>query len=934
MIEIKGFYKLYNSNYVLKNINLELPNKGLVIIEGESGSGKTTLLNMIGGLISPSDGLVKIDGVNIFNLKDFELDTFRIKNIGYVFQSFNLLQLESAEANIKMPLEAISSNSNQMMNQRVRDLLKELDISSLRKKTVNKLSGGEKQRVAIAKALVNNPKILLCDEPTGALDTINTKNIVEILKNASKTSLVIVVTHDLESFKDYADRIITIKDGSIVKDKKYKSKNKDITKHLVVSNSKYQKKPHLPLFFKIKHAIHKLSAKKWRFLISNFMLSLSLTGIGLSLIVSTSVGSKIQNAFSSLLNGNQIVVTQRHQSLNEFGSIFSASEDDVKVISLEYSDYIEGMGVTYLVNFEDFFKDGNNVWINDDTYSYLIPSLSARSFNDYRWIDDSFRQNISPELNREINKDEVVLALSYVDMINITFNLKIKRSFDSLANYIYHNNITLTLSVQNNSWQYSDEQIFRIVGVFEAEITYLTHTRKLWNQEIFEDEMRFPSSDGTTSKYPWEMYKLYYLATKEEPKAFLDETLKDDSLYDFVFERTSHDIHPLLCPIDGLCKSNRLLVYNADKNALRTGTLLNLISQYKDFKNYYFMSRGGYVSYGSMILDGFANTTFFSLSLEKNEASIDADTAKKDESLEIKLPKGVLKGNFMESMNGAVKFSSKIDSLVAGTLPLSNKEIVVSKAMANALDNGHDVLDSYLYVSTMLPKAIDESEKIYRTTRLKIVGINNSDKNLIYHNNDWTISFFRDEIGISNFSLCPNSLVIELNDNVDATKYITKLNKTFYDFNFSNPSEEIAKSINSTLDFIKLIVILFAVLAGTVSLLLLATLVLLNILENQHEVKIMKYSGISYRDINSQFVVDSMIQTFIAFLISMIELTIFDVVIGKVINEMMGASASFSLNPIPTIITFAIAMVSSFLISSFVVFIKTFSFKKLSTKKK
>ena len=932
MIEINNIRKKFNDNYVLKNINLAFPNKGMIIIEGESGSGKSTLLNIIGGLILPSDGYIKIDGVDLLKLSERELDTFRIRNLGYIYQSFNLLELESVLANVRMPLESISNTNPLVLNKRVEDILNELGILHLKRKVINRLSGGEKQRVAIAKALVNNPKVLLCDEPTGALDSNNTKNICEILKQVSLTSLVLVVTHDVATFKEYADRIISIKDGHIYQDEILEHEEFKKRPLLVISNSKHQRKPHLPLSFKFTHAFHKISSKKWRFMISNFMLSLSITGIGLSMIISTSMGDKIQSAFSSLLNGNQILVTPRNTSLNDFGAVYSASESDVQDIAERYEPYLNGAGVTYIVNFEDFFKDGNRVYISDDKYSYEIPSLSARSFNDYRWVEDSFRQNISPSLVGDLDKDEVVVALSYVDMINIAYNFKIKRTFDSLANFIYHNQITLSLNVINDDWQYSDEQIFKIKGIFEAETSYLCHTRKLWNKEIFEDDMRFPSSDGTERYFPWEMYKLHYLNTKGDPKALLDAFQYDDGLYDFVFERTTYDIHPLLCPVNEPCKANRLLVYNVDKNTLRTGTLLELINRYDDFKDYFFMSSGGYVSYGSMILDGFANTTFFSISLEKNETAIDADTKNEDETLKINLPKGVLKGSFMDAMNDGVKFSTRMDKLISGRTPDSNKEIVISSRMAKALDNGHDVLNSYLFVSSLIPSINGDTTKNYRTTRVKIVGIVDSDKNMVYHNSDWTISFFRDELGMSSFLLCPNSLVIELDENVDPTLLIERLNKTYYDFRFSSPLDEVSKSINSTLEFIKLIVVLFSILSGAISLLLLVTLLLLNILENEHEVKIFKYSGISYNDINSQFVVDSLLQTLIAFMVSMIELIVIDVVSGKAIDEILGVSTKLSINFVPILITFIISIGSSYLLSRTIITIKTLIEKRKRTK--
>lgn len=170
MIEIKNLSKQFTKRKILNKINLNFPSKGFVALVGASGSGKSTLLNLIGGIDKTYNGKIVIDKVNIAKLTDKEHDEYRLRNIGYVFQNFNLLNLDSVLSNVKLPLDAISNASEHNKKKRVMDVLKYLKIDHLAKKSVNKLSGGESQRCAIAKAIINSPKILLCDEPTGALD--------------------------------------------------------------------------------------------------------------------------------------------------------------------------------------------------------------------------------------------------------------------------------------------------------------------------------------------------------------------------------------------------------------------------------------------------------------------------------------------------------------------------------------------------------------------------------------------------------------------------------------------------------------------------------------------------------------------------------------------------------------------------------------------
>ena len=214
MIKLTNVKKSYNQRHALININYEFPRTGLYIIYGPSGSGKTTLLNCLSGLIS-FEGSIDIDHQTIESLSDNELSDLRLTCYGFVFQDFKLFENETVIANLLFPLETLNHLANSIKLQKCRDLLALVGLEKKEKQIVNKLSGGEKQRVAIARALVNDPKVVLADEPTGALDEKNGKEIMTILKSISKSALVIVVSHDRDLTRQYADTIIEMEDGQI-----------------------------------------------------------------------------------------------------------------------------------------------------------------------------------------------------------------------------------------------------------------------------------------------------------------------------------------------------------------------------------------------------------------------------------------------------------------------------------------------------------------------------------------------------------------------------------------------------------------------------------------------------------------------------------------------------------------------------------------------
>ena len=216
MLELRNICKEYRTGdsvqTALDHVNLTLSDMEFVAILGPSGSGKTTLLNIIGGLDRYDSGDLIIDGISTRNYSDRDWDAYRNRAVGFVFQNYNLIMHQSVLSNVELAL-TISGITGEERKRRAEDALRRVGLGSHMSKKPNQLSGGQMQRVAIARALVNDPSIVLADEPTGALDSDTSIQVMELLKKVSRRRLVVMVTHNPELAEKYATRIVTIRDG-------------------------------------------------------------------------------------------------------------------------------------------------------------------------------------------------------------------------------------------------------------------------------------------------------------------------------------------------------------------------------------------------------------------------------------------------------------------------------------------------------------------------------------------------------------------------------------------------------------------------------------------------------------------------------------------------------------------------------------------------
>ena len=328
MLELKDIKKTYDTGvekvHALKGINLQFRESEFVSILGESGCGKTTLLNIIGGLDRYSSGDLVINGKSTKKFKDRDWDAYRNYSIGFIFQSYNLISHQTVLSNVELAL-TISGVSKKERRARAIKALEEVGLKDKIHYKPNQLSGGQMQRVAIARALVNNPDIILADEPTGALDSKTSEQVMEILRKISKDKLIIMVTHNGELAEKYSNRIIRILDGKITADSNPLSKEEVKS---AKNKEKIFRKTSMKFLTALQLSFNNLLTKKGRTILTSFAGSIGIIGIALILAISTGVQDYIDKIERDTLSSYPITIEKSTIDMGSMMETFVGEQSD------------------------------------------------------------------------------------------------------------------------------------------------------------------------------------------------------------------------------------------------------------------------------------------------------------------------------------------------------------------------------------------------------------------------------------------------------------------------------------------------------------------------------------------------------------------------------------------------------------------------------
>ena len=512
MLELKNITKSYTTGSftqkALNDIDLKFRENEFVAILGPSGSGKTTLLNIIGGLDRYDSGDLIIKGKSTKKFKDKDWDAYRNKSVGFIFQSYNLITHMSILSNVEMGM-TLSGKKGSTRRKKAKELLKKVGLEEHMHKKPNQLSGGQMQRVAIARALANDPEIILADEPTGALDTKTSKQIMELISEIAKDKLVIMVTHNPDLANIYADRVINMKDAKIIDD------SNPVTEKELKEEYKL-KKTKMSFLTALYLSLNNIKTKKGRTFITAFASSIGIIGIALILALSNGFQNKIvefehqisdampiiisatkqdisAETVSNLISTNSGMSNENNEDdftdrktikkLNEDNQAFSAS---INPLTKEYMNYLKELPEEYVsatlvnnsINYH-VIQNLNGKYIDENNlYTYSINLPEGYGENGYSPMDNYYDIIYG---KKPTAKDEIIIEVTKDNTINgdlakllgltgdeYTFDDILNATIKCVPNDVYYKKIgNIFIPNEINKDMYNNEKnlTLKVVGI-------------------------------------------------------------------------------------------------------------------------------------------------------------------------------------------------------------------------------------------------------------------------------------------------------------------------------------------------------------------------------------------------------------------------------------------------------------------------------------
>lgn len=548
MLKLKDIVKKYVTGdttvEALKGVSVTFRDNEFVSILGQSGCGKTTLLNIIGGLDHYTSGDLVINGVSTKEYKSRDWDVYRNHSVGFVFQSYNLIPHQNVLSNVELAL-TLSGVSKKERRKRAIEALEKVGLGDQLYKKPSQMSGGQMQRVAIARAIVNDPDILLADEPTGALDTQTSVQVMEILKEIAKDRLIIMVTHNPELAKDYSTRIIKLLDGKIIDDSDPYDAEDEVKQESKKDKSKAGKKNSMSRITALALSFNNLLTKKGRTFMTAFAGSIGIIGIALILSLSNGVQNYIDDVQRDTLSSYPITIQKETVSIGSMVETMMNKQEDEADHSDESSIYSNDIMVDLMSTmtaelksnnlkaFKKYIEDNKNLFsediVSDIQYSYGVP------INIYTENEDGTVAKVNPSsvmdtFGQAIGQDMSANSMMMSDM-NVWTELydsqkMLDEQFDVIAGNWPKDESEVVLMVDSNN-QISDYALYSLGLKDQREMTEII--KALMAGKSYETkQVSFSFDELLGKKYKLILPTDYY---KYNDKTKIWEDKSEDELY-------------------------------------------------------------------------------------------------------------------------------------------------------------------------------------------------------------------------------------------------------------------------------------------------------------------------------------------------------------------------------------------------------------------
>ncbi len=865
MLRLKNIGKKYKvaegTVEALKKINIDFRSNEFVSVLGQSGCGKTTLLNIIGGLDGYTHGDLVINGVSTKKYKDCDWDTYRNHKVGFIFQSYNLIPHQSVLKNVELAL-TLSGVSRKERRKRAVEALTTVGLSDQLYKKPNQMSGGQMQRVAIARALVNNPDILLADEPTGALDSATSLQVMELLKEIAKDRLVIMVTHNPELAEKYSTRIIKLLDGEIISDSmpltSEEAAKEDEREALQKARKrKKEKGVSMSFFTALSLSFNNLMTKKARTFMTSFAGSIGIIGIALILSLSNGIQIYIDKVQEDTLSSYPLTLEETTLDMAGMMTAMIGSQDSDKEIpdgQIESNNIMTDMlsavskGATEnnLKAFKEYIESGKsdiNNFVTDIKYSY------------------STQMNIYSADTKEglyqVNPGKVFENLGFGGMSGDSSSL---------------------MGSAQSSMSNTDVFMEMLDNPELLNSQYDVLTGKM--PENYNEIVLIIDKDNTVSDYT--LYTLGLMDGKEldkMSKAILNGEEFESETASFTFDDILKQKFKLLLNTDYFKKEGKIWVDKSDdeifmQEKIDSAESLKIVGILRPHDDTSTSTTGGRVGYLKTLTEHLINKVNESEIVKEQKENVDTDvfTLLPFESEEKK------------TLDDIIKFGE--------TLPEAEK-MQLNMSIESMRQNGM----SDERIAEMLSSTIFKSSKSTYKENLKILGVASLDE-------PSTINIYPKDFESKESII---NIIEEYNQN---TKEENKITYTDY-------IGIMMSSITTIITAISYVLIAFVAISLVVSSIMIGIITYISVLERTKEIGILRAIGASKRDISRVFNAETLIIGLISGIIGIGGTLLLNIPINYIVHNVAEISATATLPSLAAIILIAISMFLTFIAGLF-----------------